>query len=489
SCPGAKTQTRNFRDTTLAAGICTFSKGVSRLEQEKKTREATLRDFFSVVFRRKWIIIVLFVTSTSFVTITNVRTPVYYEAVARVLVSRGQKENILMPQIGLLSWKEELSSEVETAKSAAVATNAQKILDEKRNKEGKPRYKIDGSSVDAGVVGESNVVEVSYRSTDPEMCVEVTNAIAEGYMKHSRERFSIPELFEFFREEKEKISVELEKWKKQRSDFLNSRGLSDPTAERRETLGMYRDTQNTLKDIVGKRIAQDESVNKLSKILQEDPDFSIGFVISGQVGNEGTLAEISRQLILLNSEREKLLTKYTPTHPDVKAVEKQIVDLTIMMRKQLRDRLELEKLNLDVLRAREKEQRMMLAGFRAELRQYPEVENKLEEVDRMIALYQASYKELDEKEIQARITDQTTSPEKTAVILLNPATKAFARKTKDYVRIALAPIFSIVIGLGLSFFVDGLDHSFKTTGEVEEFLRLRVLAAVPEVRKRRIKLF
>jgi capsular polysaccharide biosynthesis protein len=69
------------------------------------------------------------------------------------------------------------------------------------------------------------------------------------------------------------------------------------------------------------------------------------------------------------------------------------------------------------------------------------------------------------------------------VTLLTPASEAVARKTKDYVRMALAPIFSLVIGLGLVFFVESLDHSIKTPADAEEALGIPVLASLWEIKK------
>ena len=45
--------------------------------------------------------------------------------------------------------------------------------------------------------------------------------------------------------------------------------------------------------------------------------------------------------------------------------------------------------------------------------------------------------------------------------------------------------FQAVVGVGLAFFVDGLDLTVHTTGHAEEETRLPVLAAVGERRRRR----
>jgi capsular polysaccharide biosynthesis protein len=50
---------------------------------------------------------------------------------------------------------------------------------------------------------------------------------------------------------------------------------------------------------------------------------------------------------------------------------------------------------------------------------------------------------------------------------------------------ALAPAFSVVVGIAVAFFVDGLDITVRTAGHAEEVADLPVLATVNERRRNR----
>ena len=76
-----------------------------------------------------------------------------------------------------------------------------------------------------------------------------------------------------------------------------------------------------------------------------------------------------------------------------------------------------------------------------------------------------------------------SNPEWT-VTILNPASSSYQQKTRDYVRIALGPMFSIFVALGFAFFLDNLDHSIKSVSEAEETLNLHVLASFPDSRRK-----
>jgi uncharacterized protein involved in exopolysaccharide biosynthesis len=132
------------------------------------------------------------------------------------------------------------------------------------------------------------------------------------------------------------------------------------------------------------------------------------------------------------------------------------------------------------LEERERTLQGQAASIRAQLGEIPDKEIMLSELDHEMATLRDRHKELVSKEIQARIA-QATSPDWTVTLFARPSAPK-ALKTTDYVRLALAPILSLVVGLMLAFFLDSLDHSIKTATDVEEYLGIPVLASLPETR-------
>jgi capsular polysaccharide biosynthesis protein len=54
----------------------------------------------------------------------------------------------------------------------------------------------------------------------------------------------------------------------------------------------------------------------------------------------------------------------------------------------------------------------------------------------------------------------------------------------DFVRLGLAPAFSLLVGIAIAFFIDGLDLTVRTANQAEEYLDLPVLASMGERRRR-----
>ena len=113
-----------------------------------------------------------------------------------------------------------------------------------------------------------------------------------------------------------------------------------------------------------------------------------------------------------------------------------------------------------------------------EISRYPKTEIELDRIDAALLKLQRTYDNVVQQQMEAKIS-RASNPEWT-VTILNPASPAYRKKTRDYVRMALGPAFSLIVALGLAFFIDNLDHSIKNIADAEENLGLSVLASFPE---------
>ncbi len=109
---------------------------------------------------------------------------------------------------------------------------------------------------------------------------------------------------------------------------------------------------------------------------------------------------------------------------------------------------------------------------------YPEMDVELRRIDTELAQAETQYEELSKQHMSAKISI-ASNPEWN-VTILSPASPGYQKKTRDYVRMALGPLFSLVVALGFAFFIDNLDHSIKNVAEAEETLGCQVLASFPD---------
>jgi uncharacterized protein involved in exopolysaccharide biosynthesis len=200
-------------------------------------------------------------------------------------------------------------------------------------------------------------------------------------------------------------------------------------------------------------------------------------VVQPQIGSNIKLALQSARI-----RREDLVQKYTDRHPKVVAVDNQIRDLQYELRQEIQNQHRAEEKRLDQIVARQSSIESEIASIRVSLGEIPDKEMELNRLDNEIQELESKYKLLMDKQNEAQIALAST-PE-WDVTVLSPASPPFARKTKDYVRIALGPVLSLVVGLGLAFFFESVDHSLKNASEVEEYLGATVLATFAQAREK-----
>ena len=92
-------------------------------------RQASAREFLAVLFRRKWIIIGLFLVTTATVLSVALTTPTYFLSSGRILVKRGERQSVLRPDRQIFSdWEQELGSEMQIIKSVPVVKRARELM-------------------------------------------------------------------------------------------------------------------------------------------------------------------------------------------------------------------------------------------------------------------------------------------------------------------------------------------------------------------------
>jgi succinoglycan biosynthesis transport protein ExoP len=182
-------------------------------------------------------------------------------------------------------------------------------------------------------------------------------------------------------------------------------------------------------------------------------------------------------------KREELLNRYTDKHPDVIACDRQIRDLQAQLKNEVVNAYHVEQEQLEQIHAKVKSLDTEVAMARQSIDELTGKETELRKIDEQISTLQDKYELLLRKRDEAHIA--IASAPEWDVTILQPANTAWPQRTSDYVRLALGPLLSLVVGLGLAFFVEGMDHSIKNSAEAEEYLGKPVLATFRELKDKK----
>ncbi len=434
----------------------------------------------AVIFRQKWVIITVVAVTTLSVFLLDLRTPTTYGSTSKVRVERGRKETTLEPNLRILPWSEEISSELETITSYPVARQAQELLDEwyRDGKVSRP-IRVNRGGTSAEVIGESNVINVSYTSQDASVCRPVADAVTEAYTIFRRQSLSIPEATSFFQERITRSQKDLAVLENEKEAYLAKVGTGGSASREDEVARLLSGAEHDLMEVQGEETVLRQQL-ATAKHLVAAGNYDATYFTELKFENVYTLNAMRQKVMEARLERDQLAATLTPEHPRLLAAEESLTSAESMLRKEVLATVSLIESQLKEKETQARELETQSAKYRKEVVNIPQYTLQLDRLDNSIKLKREELQDLESKQLLSQV-NQATSPDYT-VTLLAPASAPYAKKTNDYVRMALAPLMSLVVGLLLAFFLDSLDHSLRSPVEVEEHLGLPVLAALPESR-------
>jgi len=446
-------------------------------------RQTTAREFLAILFRRKGIILGLFAVTTVTVLVISLTTPVTYVSSGRVLIKRGEQESMLTPgRRSTGDWEEEMGSEVEVVKSAAVLERARALLIAEAGPARTPPA-IDPGQVDVEVRGRTNVVGIGYLDGDPLVARQVCDALVRAYVEYRQSDFSMALPGNFFEAELSQVQKDLDYWIERRRDFAERRNVVDLAAQRHADIARLSALRVRLNEVESNLAEAETAWQKIRELPDgaslDQPSLSL------LIGNDAALIELKRRVVEQEFRVASLRERLRDDSPELVAAVATLDTLGSFLRREIAARDNASRARVDVLEARRRVMLQDIAYLEASMAEMPDKEVALTEMDRRIEVLKERYSERASQGDVARITENTT-PTRNAVLLAG-ASPAVPRNTRDYVRLALAPAFSIVVGIGAAFFIDGLDLTVRTARQAEEAVELPVLASLNERRRRRGK--
>lgn len=453
-------------------------------ENNGGARETTLREFMGVVFRRKGIILTVLIAAVVTVVVMNARTKPAYISTSRLLVNRGEPESVFNSRQMLLSWEEEVNSEMEVVASATMGDRAQRILDDAKvvDSQGKP-IKFDFNNVTVTTSGKASVLIVNYQAVDKTAAREGLRALTRAYIDSRSQERGLPVVDGFFQEQLEALRDQLSQWEQRRADFMAEEGIVAISTQRESLLREKESAESAImKAKVGLAdyAARLEAIKSLQQERRLNPDIEIFGLGDADFNDEDLLFNLRKEVVARRSDYALKRGRYTDEHPEVKGAKDALESLEAQFDLEVENYVKFLEARIDVARARSNSLETTIRGIEEELLGMPDKEARLTQYDRIIDAMRTDYTTMVDRQIAAKA--ETAGRPEWHVILLQPASAAVRQRTRDYVRMALVPLFALLIGLALAFLIDGLDHSIKDATDAETHLGAPVLGSLSRTR-------
>ncbi len=293
--------------------------------------------------------------------------------------------------------------------------------------------------------GKTDFAKVSYTSPDPNEAALVANALAQAYVERSleaaREQATLAR--RFIEEQLSKTERELKEAEDELRRFKAKEGLLEVSAAAQGLLNSLSQLDRALAEA---RVQEAEYQRKLRALQVQLGDTSSIFgryrALASDPALSGNpeLAQLSQTLAQLSQKRASLLAELAPSHPEVRALDREIEEVKARMEKLIKEvrakgpsasdpvlqgiysQLVEASVGLEAARAQANALAREIALREEKLKELPEKEQRLAELQRRVEagrrLYQALLEKLQEAKIeeakqvtQAKLVDPAVPPD------------------------------------------------------------------------------
>ncbi|HZT59271.1 MAG TPA: polysaccharide biosynthesis tyrosine autokinase [Pyrinomonadaceae bacterium] len=503
---------------------------------------AHLREYLNVVLKRKWLILSLMVVVTSLVAIQMYRMPSQYEAQTTIQIEQKQRSVLTQNRSGdsvILRgndpnyWNTQLQK-LKTEKLARQVVLRLDLQDNPRflgvthgtgiiaglrhlvtREKAQPTPPPDAGGVrvvnDAELSGDispeeaqrlepfedilranltidpvehTNLVNIGFQSTDPEIAANVVNTLAQVFHDNDiiEETTGSQNAEDILAKQIIELQAKVQNEEQQRINYKEKSGLplSGKPAEdlNASQLQAYLAQMQAAEQ---KRRQTEADYNAAQETLKTDNIWSIP-----AVQNDKEVQRLREKISDLEEQKRALLVVYTKEWPAVQKIDEQLGRLKEELDGRPKEILAGLKTNYEAAKKEEASATALYFGSRSKVSTASILETQLTDLDQQITtdrqnlnLYQQRLNELKVTHGDNANTNGNVSIVEEARVPREPIGPPRARN------IIIALLLSLGVGIGLAFLLDYLDDTLKSIEDVDRHLHLPTLALIPAPRESR----
>ncbi|HEX5707056.1 MAG TPA: GumC family protein, partial [Pyrinomonadaceae bacterium] len=495
-----------------------------------------LRDYLSVVLKRKWLIMSLVVVVTSLVAIHMYRQPSIYEASAQLQIEQKGR-SVLQTQGFVIQaprdptyWNTQLKLlQDPTLARQVILTlglqNNQNFLggqgrgsllssvrrlvgggkaEKKQSEEGGVPVVTEEATAALGntltpeqlerleplehallarltvePVEKTNLVQIRFRHTDPEIASKVANMLALVFRQNdiARETKGETTAREQLDSEIAKLQIKIQQLEEMRTQRMKSIGV--PLLPGQDGVNITQKRVATYsEDLIGAEKTRKELESRYYAAVGMSDRWSIP-----EVQENKDVQRLREKIENLEESKRALLIRYKPEWPEVQQVQAKIDETKQQLDKRPTEIVNALKTRLEAARENEGKLRKDYRNERGEAMQQGEAQIDMNGLNQELETTRQFYNTLFQRQKELQITSSDRSNN---VSITTPARTPRAPIGPQRGRnIVVAFLLSLGAGIGLAFLLDYLDDTLKSVEDVDRHIQLPTLALIPAPRAER----
>jgi uncharacterized protein involved in exopolysaccharide biosynthesis len=344
-------------------------------------------------------------------------------------------------------------------------------------------------------VKKSNIIDVSYSSSDPRLTARVLKTLADLYLAKHVKLHETQGAYDFFAQQANDYKAALAKAEADLTEFSHASSTAAPQVERDFMLQKMADIRVLEAQSESAADSAFERYKSLQTALATTPPRMVTQVKSAD--NAMLMGQLKSTLLNLELKRTELTMKYAPNYPAVKEVEDQIAQTRSAIdaenAKPLTDNStdqnptyqwisgELAKVQADIpaLQTQARMARQNVASTEQRVMKLNDASTIKQTLIRNVQTAEQNYNLYQQKRELARISDELDKRRISNVVLAEEPVASTLPVRSRAVTIAMGLLLCLVISGAAGFAADYLDPTFRSWREVEDYLNVPVLATVP----------
>lgn len=466
-------------------------------EPQPATQGSSLGDYWRILQKRKWTVILTAAFVLVVVTIATFRMTPLYEATARIAISKEDNDNIrvgdqsAMPDYSF-DYNIELDTQAKILQSDTLATQVIEQLQLDKNPGFAPVRSAPPTSAVGSATGDSKreaqlldawrnglqvnkiqrtrMIEIRFLSPEPKLAAQIVNALSSAYVENNyRTRYeSTMQASEWLSKQLNDLQIKVEQSQEALVRFERENGIVGLDEKQNTIIAKLNDLNREATAAQADRV-QKEAILQMAKSGELDslPELSANPLIQDFRKQEGDLKR----------ELAQATVQFGPSYPKVIELKKQVDEVDSNLRAEVARIINRKESDYRAALNRERLLQSALASQKSEVSDLNQKAityvNLKQDADSNRQLYDGLQAKLKE----AAVTSGLKSSNVRIVDIARPAQKP--AKPNIPRNISLGFLLGLLGGVALAFVMESLDNTIRTPDQVEIVAGLPSLGIIP----------
>jgi len=420
----------------------------------------------------------------------------YYETQYEIINSRNIAQTVV-EKLGLVEKYKKTQKENKSKKVSGLSSTIKEIKTEfsalfSKEKTTKISAPTDAdlkimlaSSIQAGIEvsggKQSQIINISYTSPDPQEAAEIINAISDAYIQFGLESRlgEVKNTESWLTEQYALLKEKLQDSETTLSTYRSQQGLVDTSQQQRIANTQLQSMNNELIRAQTKLSAAEEQYFAVKNVQKGSKDFySLGPVLQNKTASDMVKAEARA-----SQKISELFERYGELHPKMISARSELKNTQSNLAREVNKIVDNIQKNYKLAQFQVTNINKLISKTRSDIQSLQTENFSLVSLEREVENNRRIYENFQISLMEASGRGEYTASN------VHIIDRAIVPKTpfKPNIKliIVLAGVFGVFFGVVLAFMREALDNTFKTPDAIEEKLKLPALGITPIVKKKK----